>query len=81
MTGGPQAGITTALTELTLILTQLGFRVLLVPESATVMKKGGTQITTGKMDFAEAVKIQMNIMKLQMALEDIFIEIAQTGDK
>ena len=57
MTGGPQAGITTALTELTLILTQLGFRVLLVPESATVMKKGGTQITTGKMDFAEAVKI------------------------
>jgi len=33
------------------------------------------------MDFAEAVKIQMNIMKLQMALEDIFIEIAQTGDK
>jgi len=28
------------------------------------------------MSFAEAVKIQMNLMKLQMALEDIFIEIA-----
>ncbi len=45
------------------------------------MKKGGATITTGQMSFAEAVKIQMNLMKLQMALEDIFIEIAQTGDK
>lgn len=59
----------------------MGFRVLLVPESATVMKKGGALITTGKMRFADAVKFQMNLMKLQMALEDIFIEIAQTGDK
>jgi len=30
--------------------------VLLVPESATVMKKGGALITTGKMRFADAVK-------------------------
>ena len=45
------------------------------------MKKGGATITTAQMRFAEAVKIQMNLMKLQMALEDIFIEIAQTGDK
>jgi hypothetical protein len=59
----------------------MGYRVLLVPESATVMKKGGALITTGKMHFADAVKFQMNLMKLQMALEDIFIEIAQTGDK
>jgi predicted ATPase len=54
----------------------MGFRVLLVPESATVLKKGGALITTGNMRFADAVKFQMNLMKLQMSLEDIFIEIA-----
>ncbi len=59
----------------------MGFRVLLVPESATVLKKGGALITTGNMRFADAVKFQMNLMKLQMSLEDIFIEIAQTSEK
>lgn len=76
LTGGPCAGKTTALTELQLMLTQMGFRVLLVPEAATVMKKGGALITTQKMRFSDAVKFQMNLMNLQMALEDIFIEIA-----
>jgi len=59
----------------------MGFRVLLVPEAATVMKKGGALIQTSKMRFADAVNYQMNLMKLQMALEDVFIEIAQTSDK
>ena len=49
---------------------------LLVPEAATVLKKGGALITTSKMSFTDAVKFQMNLMKLQMALEDVFIEIA-----
>ena len=57
-------------------MNQLGFRVLLVPEAATVLKKGGALITTSKMSFTDAVKFQMNLMKLQMALEDVFIEIA-----
>lgn len=41
LTGGPCAGKTTALTELTIVLQQMGFRVLQVPEAATLMKKGG----------------------------------------
>lgn len=52
LTGGPCAGKTTALTELTLVLQQMGFRVLQVPEAATIMKKGGALITTHKMSFA-----------------------------
>ena len=76
LTGGPCAGKTTALTEISQALNQLGFRVLLVPEAATVLKKGGALITTSKMSFTDAVKFQMNLMKLQMALEDVFIEIA-----
>jgi hypothetical protein len=38
--------------------------------------KGGAMIETAKMSFGEAVKFQINIMKMQMSLEDIFIEIA-----
>jgi putative protein kinase ArgK-like GTPase of G3E family len=76
LTGGPCAGKTTALTELSLSLIQMGFKVLLVPEAATVMKRGGALIQTSKMSFADAVRYQMNLVKLQMALEDVFIEIA-----
>lgn len=32
------------------------------------------------MSFAAAVKFQISLMKLQMALEDIFIEIAKMSD-
>jgi tRNA uridine 5-carbamoylmethylation protein Kti12 len=45
MTGGPCAGKTTALAELTLVLNQMGFRVLQVPEAATILRKGGISIT------------------------------------
>ena len=44
------------------------------------MKKGGALITTHKMTFAAAVQFQKNLMKLQMNLEDIFIEIAKSLD-
>jgi len=64
LTGGPCAGKTTALAELTLVLTQMGFRVLQVPEAATILKKGGALITTHKMTFTHAVKFQINLMKL-----------------
>lgn len=36
-------------------------------------------IQTGKMEFSNAVKFQISLMKLQMNLEDIFIEIAQSS--
>ena len=38
-------------------------------------------IETAKMSFGEAVKFQINIMKMQMSLEDIFIEIALNQDQ
>lgn len=59
----------------------MGFRVLQVPEAATLMKKGGALITSKNMNFAQAVSFQRNLMKLQMELEDIFIEIAKSSDK
>lgn len=37
-------------------------------------------IEIDKLSFAEAVKFQIHLMKMQMSLEDIFIEIALTQD-
>ena len=41
--------------------------------------KGGAFIETPKMTLAKAVKFQINLMKLQMALEDNFVSLAMTS--
>jgi len=41
----------------------MGFRVLLVPEAATMLMKAGAFIQTDKTGFAHAVKSQLNIMR------------------
>ena len=58
---------------------KIGYRVLLVPEAATMLNVGGAFIQTPKMTLEYAVKFQVGLMKLQMNLEDIFIDIAQTS--
>ena len=42
----------------------MGYRVLVVPEAASILKKGGTSIQTDTMKFSTAVKFQKNLMKL-----------------
>lgn len=44
LTGGPCAGKTTALAQISQDLTQLGYKVLVVPEAATLIMKGGAMI-------------------------------------
>lgn len=56
LTGGPCAGKTTALSTLATVLTQMGFRVLQVPEAATLLMKGGAMIETRKLKFSDAVR-------------------------
>lgn len=46
LTGGPCAGKTTAVADITQDLTQLGCKVLVVPEAATIMMKGGAFIVS-----------------------------------
>ena len=43
--------------------------------------KGGAFIQTGKMTLSKAVRFQINLMKLQMSLEDNFIQIAMSSDQ
>lgn len=64
LTGGPCAGKTTALATLSVVLQQMGFKVLQVPEAATLLMKGGAFIETGKMTLSKAVRFQINLMKL-----------------
>ena len=59
LTGGPCAGKTTALATLTDMLTTKGFKVLLVPEAATLMMKGGCFIQTHKMTLMDQVRFQI----------------------
>ena len=42
----------------------MGFRVLLVPEAATILKRGGLNIDASSMTFTQAVKFQRVMMKL-----------------
>ena len=52
-----------------------------MPEAATLLMKGGAFIMTGKMTLAKAVHFQINLMKLQMSLEDNFLQIAMASDQ
>jgi hypothetical protein len=56
LTGGPCAGKTTALATMSSTLAHMGFKVLLVPEAATLLMKGGAMIETRKLSFADAVR-------------------------
>ena len=53
----------------------MGFRVLQVPEAATLLMKAGIFIETRKLNFSDALRLQINVMRMQMSLEDVFIEI------
>lgn len=60
-----------------MVLSQMGFRVLQVPEAAMILKKGGVDVDAEHMTFTHAVRFQRLLMKLQMDLEQIFIDVAQ----
>ena len=46
LTGGPCAGKTTAITNISKSLGQLGIKVLVVPEAATLLNNGGADIVS-----------------------------------
>lgn len=77
LTGGPCAGKTTALAEIQQDLTQLGYKVLVVPEAATLLMKGGAMIVSAAFTAQQGLLFQKGLMKLQIALEESFLEIGQ----
>ena len=77
LTGGPCAGKTTALAAISQDLTQLGYKVLVVPEAATTIMKAGAMIANTNFTLRECVEFQKALMKMQTALEDSLIDIGQ----
>lgn len=77
ITGGPCAGKTTVMAAIQQDLTQLGYKVLVVPEAATLIMKGGAMIVSSSFTEQQGLQFQKNLMRLQIALEDTFIDIAQ----
>lgn len=74
-TGGPCAGKTTALASCAQQLRQLGIYTLVVPEAATMLNCAGVSIANANLDTPRVLRFQINLMKLQIALEDIFTDI------
>ena len=75
LTGGPCAGKSTAIAAISQDLTQLGYKVLVVPEAATIVMKGGAMIVSSSFTEQQGLMFQKGLMKLQTALEDSFIDI------
>jgi len=63
LTGGPCAGKTTALTQLTDHLTEKGFKVFTVPEVPTLTMEGGGMIIMGGLTQDKICQFQGLLMK------------------
>lgn len=79
ITGGPCAGKTTALAEVSERLRSRGFGVYVVPEAATLMFTGGASFAG--MDSDQVLNFQTQLLKTQMALEEAFTNVAKASHK
>lgn len=77
ITGGPGSGRTTALARLAFRLPEMGYRVIAVPEAATLLREGGVNLDYSLLDKPQQILIQLRILRLRMALEDIFTDIGE----
>jgi thymidylate kinase len=74
-TGGPCAGKTTAISYCAERLKELGFAAICVPEAATLIFSSGGVLNMATYTPYQGIEFQKSLMKLQMALEDIFTRI------
>ncbi|CAN8065910.1 unnamed protein product [Agarophyton chilense] len=78
ITGGPCAGKTTALAEVSERLRSRGFAVYVVPEAATLIFTGGA--TFEGLTPAQVLNFQTQLLRTQIALEDSFVSIAAASN-
>lgn len=78
LTGGPCGGKTTAMSRIAERLESLGLRVFIVPESATLLFKGG--LSFANTTPAQVVDLQGAMLDTTASLEDSFETIAKTGN-
>lgn len=80
LTGGPCGGKTSALAYLKEQLTTSGWQVFTVPEAATILISGGTDIATLAQDPVKFLHFQHNVLTLQKTFRDQFTTLAGTVD-
>ena len=64
LTGGPCAGKTTAIAAIAQDLTQLGYKVLVVPEAATLIMQGGAMIVSSQFTEQQGLSFQKGLIRL-----------------
>lgn len=79
LTGGPCGGKTTALSYIRNKFVELGYNVYIVPEVATLLSNNGLSLSN--LTENDIVEIEEMIIKLQMQLEDSFVNIAKLSCK
>jgi thymidylate kinase len=80
VTGGPCAGKTTAMAQIQEKLREMGIRVYVVPEAATLVYNGGGFIDAGKMDTHQSIKLHSVLIRYIMDMEDHFVNLAVLND-
>lgn len=79
ITGGPCAGKTTALAEVSERLRSRGFNVYVVPEAATMLFAGGASFANVTSE--QILTFQTALLRTQVALEDAFTAIARAATR
>lgn len=77
LTGGPQGGKTTSLAILNEKLTDKGFKVFMVPNVLALSTDCGAVQNIEKLKTDDIIKLLIERVKYQMALEDYFTDLAQ----
>jgi thymidylate kinase len=80
ITGGPCAGKTTAMAQIQEKLREMGIRVYVVPEAATLVANGGGFIDSAKMDTHQSIKLHSVLIRYIMDMEDHFVNLATLND-
>ncbi|KAL1508542.1 hypothetical protein AB1Y20_004641 [Prymnesium parvum] len=78
LTGGPCGGKTTALSEIKARLESLGFLVMCAPEAATLLFSNGAPFPH---DENSGFAFQKNLLRLQIAIEEAFVDLASSSGR
>ncbi len=78
LTGGPCGGKTSALAHLKAHFEALGVRIFRVSELATILIGGGADL--GSLDMAGLLSFEQNLIQMQMAMEDLYCDLARRHD-
>jgi predicted ATPase len=79
LTGGPCGGKTTSLTQLRSRLESEGYAVFVVPEIPSILIGGGANL--GALALEDFKQFERNVLSLQLACENAFIDLARADTK